>query len=354
MRIAVNTRLLIKDKLEGIGWFSYEVLKRLSVNHPQHEFIFIFDRAYSEEFIFSSNVTPVVIGPPARHVFLYYLWFEFSMPKILKKYKADVFFSLDGYLSLRTNISQVQVIHDLAFLKFPEHIPFLERKYYNRFFPRFAQKATNIITVSEFSKRDIIEQYGIDANKIDVVVRDIYSNGFQYFIYAGSINPRKNIGRLLQAFDLFCESADCNTKLLIVGEKMWSDSNLESIYKSMKNKEKVVFTGRLAQEDLVKVMASALALTYVSLFEGFGIPLIEAMHCGVPVITSNVSSMPEVSGDAALLVDPNSVESIKKAMLQMATDGELRANLINKGNFQSQIFSWDKTAEHIGRILFGK
>jgi glycosyltransferase involved in cell wall biosynthesis len=372
MRIAVNTRLLIKDKLEGIGWFSYEVLKRLSVNHPQHEFIFIFDRAYSEEFIFSSNVTPVVTGPPARHVFLYYLWFEFSVPKILKKYKADVFFSPDGYLSLRTNVQQVQVIHDLAFLKFPEHIPFLERKYYNRFFPRFAQKAASIITVSEFSKSDIVEQYGIDANKIDVVyngmsalyvqlsdpekqvVRDIYSNGFQYFIYVGSINPRKNIGRLLEAFDLFCESADCNTKLLIVGEKMWPDSHLAAVFESMKNKERVVFTGRLKQEDLVKVMASALALTYVSLFEGFGIPIIEAMQCDVPVITSNVSSMPEVSADAALLVDPNSVDSIKKAMLQIATDGELRANLINKGNFQSQLFSWDKTAEDIGRILFGK
>jgi glycosyltransferase involved in cell wall biosynthesis len=169
MRIAVNTRLLIKDKLEGIGWFSYEVLKRLSVNYPQHEFIFIFDRAYSEEFVFAGNVTPVVIGPPARHVILYYLWFEFSVPKILKKYKADVFFSPDGYLSLLTNVPQVHVFHDLAFLKFPEYIPFLERKYYNRFFPRFAQKAANIITVSEYSKRDILEQYGIDANKLDVV-----------------------------------------------------------------------------------------------------------------------------------------------------------------------------------------
>jgi glycosyltransferase involved in cell wall biosynthesis len=372
MRIAVNTRLLIEDKLEGIGWFSYEILKRLSINHPEQEFIFIFDRAYSEEFVFANNVTPVVIGPPARHVFLYYLWFEFSIPKILKKYKADVFFSPDGYLSLRTNVPQVQVIHDLAFLKFPEHIPFLERKYYNRFFPRFAQKAASIITVSEFSKSDIIKQYGISPNKIDVVyngvsllygqlpesdkqvVRDTYSFGFQYFIYVGSINPRKNIGRLLQAFDLFCESDDCNTRLLIVGEEMWSDSNLASVFESMKNKERVVFTGRLKQEELVKVLASALALAYVSLFEGFGIPLIEAMQCGVPVITSNVSSMAEISGDAALLVDSNSVDSIKMAMLQISTDESLRANLINKGNLQSQLFSWDKTAEHVGRILFGK
>ena len=99
MRIAVNTRLLLKDKLEGIGWFTFETLKRITKNHPEHEFIFLFDRPYDKEFIFSENIIPVVIQPPARHPFLWYLFFEWSIPAALKKYKADIFISPDGWLS---------------------------------------------------------------------------------------------------------------------------------------------------------------------------------------------------------------------------------------------------------------
>jgi hypothetical protein len=98
MGIAVNTRLLLKGKLEGIGWFTFETLKRITQNHPEHEFIFIFDRPFDRDFIFADNVTPVIIGPPARHPLLIYIWFDFQIPKILKKYKADLFLSPDGYL----------------------------------------------------------------------------------------------------------------------------------------------------------------------------------------------------------------------------------------------------------------
>ena len=113
MKIAVNTRLLLKDKLEGIGWFSYESLKRICIAHPEHEFVFIFDRPYSEEFIFADNVTPVVVGPPARHPFLYILWFEISVAKVLRKHNVDVFLSTDGYLSLSTKVPSIAVLHDL-------------------------------------------------------------------------------------------------------------------------------------------------------------------------------------------------------------------------------------------------
>src|SRR5512139_2040469 len=102
MRIAVNTRLLIKDKLEGIGWFTYETLKRITRKHPEHEFIFLFDRPFDKEFIFAQNIIPVIITPEARHPILWYLWFEYSVPRALKKYKADIFLSPDGYLSLST------------------------------------------------------------------------------------------------------------------------------------------------------------------------------------------------------------------------------------------------------------
>ena len=169
MIIAVNTRLLLHNKLQGIGWFSYETLSRIAREHPEHTFHFFFDRPFHEEFIFSDNVVPHVLFPQARHPILYYLFFEFAVTRALKKVKADVFLSPDGYLSLRTDVPSVQVIHDLNFEHFPEFVPFLERKFYRYFFPRYAQKATRIATVSSYSKQDIIDLYNQPESKIDVV-----------------------------------------------------------------------------------------------------------------------------------------------------------------------------------------
>ena len=169
MKIAVNTRLLLPDKLEGIGWVAFETLKRITQAHPEHEFYFIFDRKWDERFIFSDNIIPIVAKPQARHPFLYYLWFEWSIPRILKKIKADVFLSPDAYLSLKTNVKSIAVFHDLNFEHYPEDLPFLERKYYCYFFPRYARKAAQIVTVSQFSKKDIMNLYDVPSEKISVV-----------------------------------------------------------------------------------------------------------------------------------------------------------------------------------------
>src|ERR1035437_5428435 len=112
MNIAVNTRLLLKDRLEGMGMVMFETLKRITNQHPEHHFFFIFDRDYDEEFLFADNITPIIIGPQARHPVLFYLWFEYSIPRILKDIKADLFLSPDGYLSLSTKIKSLPIIHD--------------------------------------------------------------------------------------------------------------------------------------------------------------------------------------------------------------------------------------------------
>ena len=142
MRIGINTRFLLPHKMEGFGWYTYEVVKRLVENHPEHEFIFFFDRPYDSNFIFGENVTPVVLFPQARHPFLFYWWFEFSIPKALKEHKCDLFFSPDGYLSLKTSVPQIGVIHDINFEHNPKDLKWLMRKYYQRYFPKFAKKSS--------------------------------------------------------------------------------------------------------------------------------------------------------------------------------------------------------------------
>ena len=362
MRIAINTRLLLKNQLEGIGWFTMETMKRITQGHPEHEFIFIFDRKFSSDFIFSDNIVPVTIAPPARHPVLFYLWFEYSIPYVLKKYKADMFLSPDGYLSLRTGIPQLAVIHDISFRHRPEDLPWLKSRYYNYFFPRFAHKATRIATVSNYSKNDIAGSFGIDLSKIDVVydgvsedfkptssqeqdfIRQKYTGGASYFLYVGALHPRKNIASLLQAFNIFKRRTAGQEKLLVVGGEMHKTSEIFDILEELPFKKDIIFTGRLSETELVKVYGAALALTYVPYFEGFGMPIVEAMSAGVPVICSNTTSMPEVGGDAVLSVDPYNIDLIAEAMNKLATDDNMRQKLIQKGFDQKMKFSWDETS----------
>lgn len=365
MRIAVNTRLLLPGKLDGMGWFAWHTLKRMTESHPETEFIFFFDRPWSEEFVFGPNVTPVALFPQARHPFLYYCWFEYAVPAALKKYKADVFYSPDGYLSLSTAIPQLGVMHDLNFEHYPDDLPFLTRHYYRYFFPKFAAKAARLATVSEYSKKDIMKCYGISGEKIDVVyngvndlyrpvtenqkqqIRNRYTGGAPYFIFVGMLHQRKNIANLLRAFEQFKKQKTTPVKLLIVGHRKWWTSEMESVFRSMEHADEVVFTGRQPIEELVQMVASAMAMTYVSYFEGFGVPIVEAMKCGVPVITASLTSMPEVSGDAALIVDPFNVNEIAGAMQQIESDAELRTTLGTKGIARAEAFSWEKTTEKI-------
>jgi glycosyltransferase involved in cell wall biosynthesis len=362
LEIVVNTRLLIKNKLDGIGWFSYETLKRITRAQPEHHFIFLFDRNPDESMIFSDNITPLVLAPQARHPVLFWIWFELSVAGVLRDLKPDLFLSPDGYLPLHGNTRKLAVIHDLNFAHYPEDLPWLVRKYYNYFFPKFAARADRIATVSQFSKSDLEKTYGISPDKIDVVgngadtgyqplgaeeslsVRQTWAGGCPYFLFVGSLQPRKNIRRLLQAFDAFKEAHPGTHKMLIVGQRYWWTSQLEESYQRMKYKSDVIFTGRMTQENLYKVMGAAFALTYVPYFEGFGIPVLEAMACDVPVICAGTTSLPEVAGNAALLADPFSVESIRDCMLQLVKDPALVKRLVEAAKIQRTQFSWDRTA----------
>lgn len=364
MRIGVNTRLLIEDKLEGIGYFTLKTLERMTVAHPECEFVFFFDRPYNPKFVFAPNVRAVVIPLPTRHPLLWYIYFEILLPIYVKRYKIDLFLSPDGYIPTWGKTKTLPVIHDINY----EHDPsFMGRKsylrYYKHFFPIFAKKATRVATVSEFSRRDIASVYQIAENKIDVVysaakeeykpcskeeivaTKTRYTDSKDYFYFVGSLHKRKNLANLFRAFDLFKTETQSDVKLVIVGSKMWWKGEVAEAFEAMKYKDEVIFTSRLSTEEVNCIASASIACMFVSLFEGFGVPPLEAFRSGTAAVVSDVTSMPEICGDAALYADPLDPDAIKRAMMQLYSDPDLRQSCIDKGREQANKFSWDKTAD---------
>ena len=372
MKIAINTRFLLKNKIEGIGMFTQEIFKRVVQLMPEHEFYFLFDRAYDESFVFAKNVIPITISPPARHPVLWYIWFEHAIPKVLKKHHIDLFISPDGFGSLSTIVPQIVTIHDLGFEHYPEHTPFLVRHFYQYFTPKYCQKASKLIAVSNATKQDIISKYGVDENKISIVF-----NGFEdcryiinneqaqslsiidkrisdktpYFIFIGAVHPRKNVLNLLKAFELFKQTFTLNYQLLIVGRNAWMNAELETYYQQMKYKNDVIWIENIERVDLLQLLQNAFALCYPSWFEGFGIPIIEAMSLGVPVITSNTSSMAEIAANAGIMVAPDNIQEIATAMHLLTSDNALRQDLIDKGKIRAKEFDWNKSALQVVQLI---
>ena len=371
MNIGVNTRMLVENNMTGIGWFIFETMKRIVAKHPEHTFYYFFDRSYSHKFITSPNIVPIVVPPKCRyHPLFYKFWYDFQLPKVLKKYKIDLFISGDTVNTTKSKVPSLLVIHDLTFEHYPSFTPSYMTKYFKKTVPKGANKAIEIATVSEYSKNDIATKYQIDSNKISVVYNGInnhfepldndlklnikaqYANNCDYFLFIGTIHPRKNLKNQLLAFDMFKKANnDSIHKFLIVGTKWIWDKELDEAYSKMYFKNDVVFIGHLPTDELSRVTASATALMYVSVFEGFGIPIIEAFESKTPVITSNTSSMPEVAGNAALIVDPFKPEEIFEAMNIIYKDPDTVNRLIENGLNRKELFSWDLTADKFDKVF---
>lgn len=370
MRVGVNSRLLLKDKLEGIGYFTLKNLERLVKNHPDCEFVLFFDRPYDRDFVFAKNVKPIVIPLPTRHPMLWHIYFEILLPIYIRLYKIDVFFSPEGYVPTRVKSPMLCTIHDINFEHDKTYIGNrVYQRYMEYFTPRFAKSANAVLTVSEFSKQDIATTYQIDENKIFNVessaneeyityskeenerTRERYSNSCPYFYFVGSLQKRKNLTNLFRAFDLFKDKTQSNVKLLIVGSKKWWKGEIEDTFNAMRFKNEVVFTGRLPLEEVNRIASASIGLVFVSFFEGFGVPPLEAYRSSTAVITSNTSSMPEIAGEGALYANPYDVNSICEAMIRLYSNPLLREELIRKGQEQAKKYSWDKTAELVWNAI---
>jgi glycosyltransferase involved in cell wall biosynthesis len=275
---------------------------------------------------------------------------------------AELFHATEHLLPPLPDVPTVLTVHDMIFKLFPEHQKRLNYWYLNATMPLYCRRADAIITVSESSKRDIVAHYGLDPAKITVIheaaapefvpaslekmdqARCMYKLPEQYMIHVGTIEPRKNLTRLIDA--LQCLHANGLTiPLVVVGSKGWLYDDFFRHLEDLDVRDSVFFPGYVPYADLPTMYSAATVAAMPSVYEGCGLPVLEAMGCGVPVVSSNSSSLPEVGGDAARYFDPYDMEAMVETIRSVWTDGDLRAEMRQQGLVQTAKFSWARAAE---------
>lgn len=360
MIIAVNTRCLASDPSDGISSFVSECFSRLAKKYPQHQFIYVFDRAFNEKLITSKNITAVVTGPEANTPLLWQYWYNYKLPAVLRKNKADIFFSADGICSLRSKIPQCLLVPYTGFLEQPLLPAKSHLRFYKRFTPKFLAKAKMVITPSAFSKEALIKQYKTDEQKIDVVynaisetyhpitfgqkelIKEKYAEGKEYFLFAGRLAPQNNLVNLLKAFSFFKKRQKSNMQLLIAASG--NDEVFNTALRTFKFRNEVKLLTDLSSAALTDITAAAYAFVSPVFIEGFALSPLEAMRCEVPVVCSNTGTLTELCGDAALYVNPADFNDIAEKMMLLFKDENKRRELIKAGRVWSGQYSWDKSA----------
>lgn len=286
--------------------------------------------------------------------------FGLSLEFLFKRSKPDVFFSPTHYLPIVAPKKSVISVLDVSYIRFPELFKSSDLNQLTKWTKYSIKKASKVFTISKASKGDIIREYGIPEDSVVVTYPGIktildmdklnekYGLKKDYVLFVGTLQPRKNIVRLIEAFSKLDKS---NLDLIIVGKKGWKFEEILQAPKKFGIEDKVKFLESVTDKDLPAFYKNAICFVLPSLYEGFGLPVLEAMRYGCPVITSNISSLPEAGGDAALYIDPLNADDIKEKMESVITDSDLRENLIKKGNEQVKRFSWEKTAKETLKVL---
>lgn len=377
MRVGIDCRTILnpeKDDLIGITHYTYQLVKHLInlENKEKHEYVLFFDKEIAGKNItkFSKPLVKIRYFPFAQYKkFLPIAYSHFLTSAFLKRENLDVWHSPTPYLPLSYNEPSIVTVHDLTIYKFPKLFPpgqFLNVKV---IIPNALKIAKKIIAVSQNIKQDLIKIFRIPAEKIEVIYNGINKELFQelpkseiekiknqynikknYILFLGTLEPRKNIERLIEAYELFQKNSTIRYQLIIAGKEGW---NVQKIYKKALNspyKNEIIFTGYISPENLNALFSEAKAFVFPSLHEGFGMPVIEAMAKKIPVITSNIESLPEITAGSTILINPNKKEEISEALELILNNQELRIKLIEKGFKRAKEFCWEKCAEKTQKI----
>jgi len=353
--VVINSSFLVQ-KLRGVNRYAVEISKELKLFMPDIKFIApktVIKNNYTEEInpeiyenkikISTKQVTP---------------WEQFELTTYLRQNKNPLLVNLTNTAPVFYK-NQIITIHDLMFMRNPKWYTRKHYYFYKYLFNGIAQNSLKVITVSECSKRDLIKYFNISENKIEIIHNAVsqefinlatanFENKYgDYILAVSSLDPRKNFERLIRAFNKLKLK---NIKLVIVGDE-GTLYKKETFKYLIKDNPDVVFTGYVTDDELAGLYKNAKLFVFPSLYEGFGIPPLEAMACNCPTIVSNAASIPEVCADASYYVDPNSIDSIAKGIYEVINDKTLQDELRQKGAERVKKFSWEDSARKIAEII---
>lgn len=352
MKIGIDASLITSNNKTGVENYVLEICKRIGFIDTENQYVLYFNSKSKPNIEFPQNVTVKCIPFPKY-------WHTFRLPLSLLTDKPDVFISLSNFLPLFSPKKTIVTIHDLAVKYYPHAYSFSQKLRLNLFHWHTVKKATKIITVSKSTKTDLLIFYPRSKDKTEVIYPSINSEVFfksnqverpdfcPYFLVSGRIERRKNSANIIDAFALFKEKNKTDHKLVFAGN---SGYGFKEIEKKIKQKD-IIQVGHQKPEDLANLYHFADCLIYPSLYEGFGMPILESMACGTPVITSSDKWAIEVAGDSALLIDPGNIESISKAMEKLSLDHFIHDKYVKLGYQNINRFSWDRNVKQLVEVI---
>lgn len=380
MKISFDVQPLLDSGKTGVAYSEAGLVGALTSDYPDDTFVFEFFSSKSKKenerlirsYMKENCITSTCDWFPAKLFRM--LWPFIPIPySLFFNNKSDITHFFNFTIPPFVQGKKVVTIHDMAFMAYPETVRTRTKYILKLTIKKTIKRADKIIAVSEFSKQELMKYFSVPAEKVEVVYNavdaDLYNSSISaaavdevkgkygikgdYFLYLGTLEPRKNLERLITAYSKFIEGKKEYPKLVLAGKKGWFYESIFDKVRELKLGDDIIFTDYIPQEDAPLLMNGALAFCFPSLYEGFGMPPLEAMACGTPVLTSDCSSLPEVVGDCAVLIDPLSEESIASGMEKLYSDRALRESLSLKGVSRAADFTWGKFAEKLYDIYRG-
>lgn len=369
MNITFDAIPLIADKITGIGWCEAGQTMKLAELYPENRFEYSFfadRRGNASRRIkqFSGSNIRLNTSPFPKKL---YRLLSVMLPVPYSAFfgkKSDITHFFNYIIPPGVKGKTVVTVHDMVYKAFPETVRGRTRFMLDAGLKKSLKRADMVVTDSEFSRSEIIKYFPWCEKKLRVVPCGVDTKKFypcddkekianvkaslgiegEYFLYLGTIEPRKNLERLIRAYSVFSKNVTNAPKLVLAGGKGWLYDGIFARVKALGLEDKVIFTKYVPAEDMNALMCGSLAFVFPSLYEGFGMPPLEAMACGVPVLTSGAASLPEVTGDCAVIVDPYDIKSIAKGLYRLYKDKELRSRLSREGIERAKEFSWERSA----------
>ncbi len=362
--IAINAAFLNKSGQNATDRFLYAVWQDIFAANSNDRFLLIYDKPLKEDLTLPQNVTVIIAGPVNKNKLLTYCWYRYSLPRILKKHNAEVYFTANGIVSMYTNLPQHLLMADIGFLQHPEHYPEKSHLYNTKLLPIYLKKASSVISLSAYEK-DILQQQfntnstlitpGINSQFIPLpynekkLVKETYTEGHEYFLYTGSMHARNNLMHLLKAFSKFKKRQQSNWKLVMAVEN--DDIKFAGKLSSYKHKDDVVLLQNVDASTLPDLTAAAYAVIAPALYEGVGINILQAMQCNVPVIASKNTNLYAQSPDIALFTDADNIDNIAQQMMLLYKDENLCKKLVQKAADFVQQYNNTQAAKQLWQTI---